>query len=467
MTHPLPERLTPPDISLRAICKLAGPIFVANIAIVGGGTIDTVMAGHLGPDHLAAIALGLASMIMVFMGLVGILQGMSPLAGHHFGARQFEKIGFELSQCLWLALILSLIGMPILGATDIWTGLAEAQGEVKRMAAQYLTISMIGLPAALAGRAFISLNAAVSRPKVTMYVSLALLFFKVPLNAIFMYGWLGFDAMGGAGAAISSTVLTYISVLVYLIVWKRDKYYAKMRCAHFYWPQPKAMWAQLKIGIPIGLSTFFEISSFTLMAIFISRFGAVTVSAHQIVANITSLAYMLQLAIGISCTVLAAQCLGAGWASVAEKATHRCLILAVITSSLAAATLNFGRDMNLHWYTSDETVIQIAASLILFGVCYHIFDAMQCVSAFSLRAYRVTFVPMVIYGVLLWGIGIIGGYYMAFDATPFFEAPLKAYGFWGMVALGLFLAGSVLTGLALWVARTRAKEDEHVSHAHI
>ena len=154
-----------------------------------------------------------------------------------------------------------------------------------------------------------------------------------------MYGWLGFDALGGAGAAISSTLLTYISVLVYYLVWRNDKFYEKMRCAQFYWPQPKALWAQLKIGIPIGLSTFFEISSFTLMAIFISRFGAILVSAHQIVGNITSMAYMLQLSIGISCTVLVAQCLGAGWANVAEKATRRCLTISVISASLAALTL--------------------------------------------------------------------------------------------------------------------------------
>ena len=211
MSHPLPQRLTPPDISGRAIAKLAGPIFVANIAIVGGGTIDTIMAGHLGADHLAAIALGLASMIMVFMGLVGILQGMSPLAGHHFGARKYEKIGFELSQCLWLALLLCFIGMPLLGCTEIWTNLAQAQGPVKEMASQYLLISMFGLPAALGGRAFIALNAAVSRPKVTMYVSLAMLVFKAPLNAVFMYGWLGFDALGGAGAALSSTILAFAS----------------------------------------------------------------------------------------------------------------------------------------------------------------------------------------------------------------------------------------------------------------
>ena len=454
MSHPLPQRLTPPDISGRAIAKLAGPIFVANIAIVGGGTIDTIMAGHLGADHLAAIALGLASMIMVFMGLVGILQGMSPLAGHHFGARKFEKIGFELSQCLWLAFFLCFIGMPLLGCTDIWTNLAQAQGPVKTMASQYLLISMLGLPAAMGGRAFIALNAAVSRPKVTMYVSLAMLVLKAPLNAVFMYGWLGFDALGGAGAAVSSTILTWLSFFVYIYVWKKDSFYQLMRCKRFYGPDPRAMWAQLKIGIPIGLSTFFEVSSFTLMAIFISRFGAVTVSAHQIVANITSLCYMLALAIGISCTVLVSQCLGAGWPSVAEKATKKCLTIAVSVASIVALSLFFGRSFLLSLYTSD--------SLILFGILYHVFDAMQCVSSFALRGYRVTFWPMVIYGVLLWGVGLFGGYYMAFIGEPF-STPLAAYGFWGMTALGLFLAGVALAVTALYVARTRTKEEEAVA----
>ena len=396
MSHPLPQRLTPPDISGRAIAKLAGPIFVANIAIVGGGTIDTIMAGHLGADHLAAIALGLASMIMVFMGLVGILQGMSPLAGHHFGARKYEKIGFELSQCLWLAFFLCFVGMPLLGCTDIWTNLAQAQGAVKEMAAQYLLISMVGLPAALGGRAFVALNAAVSRPKVTMYVSLAMVVLKAPLNAVFMYGWFGFDALGGAGAALSSTILTWLSFFVYIYVWKKDSFYELMRCSRFYGPDPRAMWAQLKIGIPIGLSTFFEVSSFTLMAIFISRFGAVTVSAHQIVANITSMCYMIALSIGISCTVLVSQCLGAGWASVAEKATKKCLLIAVSIATLVALTLFFGRGFLLSLYTSDDTVIRIGYSLIIFGVLYHVFDAMQCVSSFALRGYRVTFWPMII-----------------------------------------------------------------------
>ena len=95
--------LPPPDVSFKALLRLAGPIYVANLAIIGSGTIDTIMAGQLGKDHLAAIALGIASTISVLMGLVGILQGLSPIAGHHFGAQRYGRIGEELVQNFWLA----------------------------------------------------------------------------------------------------------------------------------------------------------------------------------------------------------------------------------------------------------------------------------------------------------------------------------------------------------------------------
>ena len=461
MTHPIPQRLTPPDISLRAIGKLAGPIFVANIAIMGGGTIDTIMAGHLGAEHLAAMALGIASMISVFMGLTGILQGLSPIAGHHFGAKRFHMIGYELTQCIWLAVILSVVGILILGQTEFWTSLAQVQGPVKEMATTYLSVCVMGLPAALLGRAFIALNAAVSRPKITMYVSLGMLILKAPLNGLFMYGWLGCPAFGGAGAAISSSILSWLSLLCFIIVWKRDCFYEPMRAERWYWPEMKSLWTHLRIGVPIGLSTFFEVSSFTLMAIFVSRLGAITVSAHQIVANITGICFMIPLSIGISASVLVSQCLGAGWPSVAEQATKRTLRLAVGVAAVVAAALYLARIPVISLYTLDAQVIQIAASLLIFGVIYHIFDAMQTVGCFALRGYRVTVVPMIIYGIFLWGVGLMGGYYMGFNGESF-GGPWGAYGFWGMTALGLTSAGLTLATLALITAHKKAKADKHL-----
>ena len=124
--------LLPPDISLKALLKLAGPIFVANVAIIGSGTIDTIMGGQLGKEHLAAIALGISATISVLMGLVGILQGLSPIAGHHFGARRPREIGIDVAQAFWLVIFLSMIGVPLLAATDFWTDLGGVTGEVKR-----------------------------------------------------------------------------------------------------------------------------------------------------------------------------------------------------------------------------------------------------------------------------------------------------------------------------------------------
>ena len=132
------------------------------------------------------------------MGLVGVLMGLSPIAGHHFGARKFRAIGEELNQSFWLSLVLMAVGVPLLLNTDFWIELGGAKGEVAEMAAEFIRWTAFALPASLLGRCFIALNAAVSRPRITMWVSLGMLALKAPLNAVFMYGWLAFPRWAGA-----------------------------------------------------------------------------------------------------------------------------------------------------------------------------------------------------------------------------------------------------------------------------
>ena len=153
--------------------------------------------------------------------------------------------------------------------------------------------------------------------------------------------------------------------------------------------------------------------------------------------------------------------MGAGWPSVAEQATKRTLRLAVGVAAVVAAVLYLARIPVISLYSLDAQVIQIAASLLIFGVIYHIFDAMQTVGCFALRGYRVTVVPMIIYGIFLWGVGLMGGYYMGFNGEGF-GGPWGAYGFWGMTALGLTSAGLTLATLALITAHKKAKADKHL-----
>ena len=89
---------------------------------------------------------------------------------------------------------------------------------------------------------------------------------------------------------------------------------------------------------------------------------------------------------------------------------------------------------------------------------FHIADAIQTITAFVLRAWRIATVPMVIYAGALWGVGLGGGYVVAFNlsgATP--AAVLGARGFWAASTTGLVVASIALTVFMLLVLRPQAR----------
>ena len=447
-----------PDIGFRAIARLASPILVANISILGSGTIDTVMAGRLGAEHLAAVAIGNATVVMVLMTLVGVIQSLSPLAGHHFGAQRFERIGFELTQSLWLSLVLSVIGFALLSYTDFWVALCNAQGSVADMLRVYLFASALSVPAFMLSRPYVALNAAINLPQVTMWVSVGLLVVKFPLNAIFMYGLLGMPALGGGGAGVASALGATLSLAALYGYWRFAKIYDRVRPARFYLPNLSAIATHLKIGIPISFSMFFEISCFAMMAILIGRIGTVDVAAHQIVSNATSFIFQIPLSLGIAVSVLVAQCLGAGSPKMAREAMFRVIRLALCVAAVTSSSLFIFRDFVVNFYTTDASVAALAKSLLAVALIFHVADALQTTSCFALRGYRVTFLPMVIYGVLLWSVGLGGGCWLGFSAE-IIGGPFGAHGFWAATATGIILVSIAIGSYAVYIAKDRLSDE--------
>ena len=71
-----------------------------------------------------------------------------------------------------------------------------------------------------------------------------------------------------------------------------------------------------------------------------------------------------------------------------------------------------------------------------------------------LRAYRIATMPLVVYVLAVWGIGLGGGYLMAFDLAGISPQWMQgSRGFWAMATLGLAAAAAGMS--ALLVARLR------------
>ena len=98
------------------------------------------------------------------------------------------------------------------------------------------------------------------------------------------------------------------------------------------------------------------------------------------------------------------------------------------------------------WYSSTPAVVLQASTLLIWVAVYHMADALQAVSAFLLRCYRITLAPLAIYGVLLWGLGLWGGYQLVYVGGAGWPATSETRTFWqastaaiGMVAVSLLV----------------------------
>jgi MATE family multidrug resistance protein len=109
------------------------------------------------------------------------------------------------------------------------------------------------------------------------------------------------------------------------------------------------------------------------------------------------------------------------------------------------------REQVVHLYTTDPAVIAVAVPLLAWVALFHAADAVQTMAAFVLRAWRIATLPMVIYVLALWGVGLGGGYALAFDPSSPQAAWHGARGFWIASTTGLTVAATALTALLLWV----------------
>jgi multidrug resistance protein, MATE family len=187
------------------------------------------------------------------------------------------------------------------------------------------------------------------------------------------------------------------------------------------------------------------------MALFIARQGTLAAAAHQIAANLAAVLYMVPLSIAIATSARVSFWLGAGQASRARLAIRSGFKLGMVMALTLAVAVALGRGSIASVYSRSPEVVALAAGLLAWLAVYHIGDAAQALCVFVLRCYRVAVAPLVAYCVLLWGVGLAGGYALAYEELGPWTAQHSPAAFWaaGAFALGLL---SLILPLILWRA---------------
>ena len=438
------------------IARHAATVLVGQLAVMAFGVTDTIVAGRYAEGALAALSVGSAIFISVYVSLMGGLQALLPIWAELHGGRRTADVGRSVRQSLYLCAAAIALGMGLLLFPAPLLRWTEVPAAMRDDVEAYLQVLAFALAPALLFRVFSTLSQSLGKPQLVTWLQLASLGLKLPLSIWFAFGGAGLPALGLVGCGWATLVVNYAMLGAAVWLLRSDPFYTGYR----FWQRIEPPdWRQLRqfarLGVPAGLSVLVEVTSFTLMALFIARLGTAASAAHQIAANLTAVAYMVPLSLSIATSARVSYWLGAGDAALARRACARGFELTVLFALLFAGAMAALRWQLAAVYSANPAVIALGATLLLATALYHFADALQTLCVFVLRCYHVTVMPLALYCALLWGMGLGGGYLLAYRGIGPWGAMASPLAFWLMGAAALALTAGLFVALLLATLRRR------------
>ncbi|MCX8572353.1 MULTISPECIES: MATE family efflux transporter [Hyphomicrobiales] len=433
---------------LRAMLALAWPMILTNLAQSAMTATDVMIIGRLGPEALAAGALGSNLYFAPLVFGLGLMYATSPMMAAELGRKRHSvrDVRRTVRQGLWMALV---IVVPIW--VLLWNAehILIAMGQEPKLAEQagvyvrHLQWAVLPFYGYIVLRSFIS---ALERPG----WALAIMAIAVAANAIgnwlLVFGKWGFPEMGIAGSGLATSIASGMMFVGMALVVMFEKRFRRYRLFGRFW---RADWprflALLKLGAPIAGILAFEVTIFNAAAFLMGLINAESLAAHAIAMQICAVTFMIPLGLGQAVTVRVGLAFGAkdrdgitraGWTAYVLGVGFMALMALVMVlwpHLLISAFIDISDPANAH-------VISLAVSFLVFAALFQVVDGAQAVSSGQLRGLQDTTVPMILAAIGYWGIGLPLGVLLAFH-----------FGFEGRgIWIGLFSGLATVSVLLLW-----------------
>ena len=427
----------------KQLLRLASPILVAQVAQIAMNFVDTVMAGQVSAVDLAAVSVASSFWLPIILLVQGIIMALTPIVSQLNGARKQDEVRPAVHQGFWLALIVTPIAMVALYFSPLALQFMDVDPVMAAKTAGYLHAILWGLPAFVMFQVLRNFSEGLSHTMPTMVIGFVGLAVNIPANYIFIHGHFGMPKLGGVGCGVATAIVLWAMLLAMIVYVKCSAHFKRINLfAQLARPNGSRIWRLFRLGFPIAMAIFCEVTLFTVVALMLAPFGAETVASHQIALNFSSLVFMLPLSIGVGVTIRVGHNIGEGQPDQARVAARTGLMLGMGVAAATAALTVLLRDPIAGIYTDDLQVIGLAATLLFFAAIYQISDSVQVVAAAALRGYKDTQAIFYVTIVAYWGLGLPTG--MILGLTDWVVPRMGPQGFWIGFIVGLTSAALML-----------------------
>jgi len=390
----------------RAILQLAGPLLVNNLVLAGMMLVNTVVAGRLGPEPLAGVAVGGSYYQMFWLFGLGVLMSISPIVAHAYGGGRDEEVGRRFRQGVWLALMLAV---PLVGALACVEPLLAWFGTDSRAvphAAGYVYAMCFGMPAMLVFLAHRYTTEGIGWTRPGIYTAAIGLSTNILGNWLFTLGGLGIPSQGARGCGIATALASWAMLATMHVYQRRTAIYRRFGLfQRFDRPDRAAIGEILALGVPIAGSVVSEGALFAVAALLMSTLGTEIVAAHQVAISYASLMFMIPLSLHSATTIHVGHQVGRGDIMAGRNAGWSGIAMCAILMALSSIVILVFRDGIAAAYTTDAAVRELAIGLLLFVALFQVPDGLQVGAAGALRGFKDANVPMALNFTAYWVIG--------------------------------------------------------------
>ena len=388
--------------------KLAIPITIQNLITSSINMIDTIMIGKIGETEIAAVGIANQYFFLFNLLVIGITSGAGVFISQYWGQKNEEYIRKTLGLSLISSVVSSILFTIVaLLVPKTIIRLFNKDPYVIGLGVQYLKIICISYIFTAVSFAYGVSSRCIENSIPPMLVSIIALITNATLNYIFIFGHLGFPAMGVKGAAIATLIARIVEavVLVLYIYTKKGVLAAK-------WKQmidinKNFMRRAAKTILPVVTNDMFWALAMIIYAIAYGNLGTQAMAAIQITSTVQNVSMVFTFGIANSAAVMIGNQVGAGNMEEGQIYSRRFLKLSVVTGILTGVILALSTPTILSFFNISEEVYR-STLRILYIISATIF--LKFISAVIivgiLRGGGDTGYALKIETITMWGVGV-------------------------------------------------------------
>lgn len=422
---------------VKTLFTLSWPIMLGNAFQTIYNLVDTYWVGKLGKYAVAAITPSWP-IFFLFMSLaMGFTVAGVSLVSQYTGAQGEGKKDRAAGQVYSFMLISSVIlGISGFFATNLVLNLMGVPPHVLPKAKDYLQTMFFGLPFMFTYFSFRALVRAYGDTITPMLLTGVTVFIDFVIDPFFILGWSFFPRLELQGAALATVIARFIATIIAVFLLFTGKMEIKLNLKDLI---PRLKWIKkiVSIGVPSSLSRMGTAIGFVVLMSFVSRAGAIPLSAYGIGTRITRMINVLTWGITSSLAVMIGQNLGAEQQQRAGTIFKKTLVTLFAVTSIGAILIVLVRQPLYQIFISNTAIIREGTRFLsIFALSVPFFGIYRAAGA-VFRGSGHTQHTLILSLIRLWGLRIFLSYLL------YFVFHIGVIGLWIGNALGNVLGGII------------------------